>query len=750
MDHAGRQQVARELMEREGVDVMLVAPNELNRVDTVFHLTGYRGVGESLAVMRKGEKPLLIVTPEWEIERAQARAKGWEVRGADNLPQAIATLFAKGLPAGRTATVNLGRLPAAIGNPLIAIVGKDAKKLEKSLEQALMPKTSQEVENARQATAIAEKGFDQMLKVAKVGMRECDLAVQMKLYMEQLGADDNFWLMTASPHNRAVQPSSGRKLEVGDIILAEMTPTYRGQLAQICRTAVMGPPSNLLSEKYALVVRAMEAGIRTIKPGIKMSTVANAIDEVLSAQGYAEYCRPAAYPPPRSWPRSRLQCAGRCRARERRDPARRHGLRRSPEPIPARDRLSALRRAGACDGDRRRAIEQAHGVACFRTGLRRREDACHQPAVLVGNYDWDEQLIPRGEYDARVKQVLAKLDPGLAGLVIYGNKVDNAALAYLTNFAPKIESGFALLSKDGKVRIHGSGSPQMMVNAKRLTWTEDVRPLRDPVKNITEWADEFAKGVLGLWATEAMPADLLPRIQAGLGERKLVDVSASLNGLLREKSPVALKLTREACGMLATAVATLKDRFHGESGREAAVAAEIAATRAGAQDIRILISLAKGGTPTAIDYPDGGKLDPLLAYIAVRHAGYWAEGAVTLTSMTNDSVVRTQARAESDAGGGEGRHDVGRVARCGAKRARRAGDLSGGAQAGGRRRADARGDRGRARRRFEARSRPCLFAARRRTGLALGQCADVGNDRAESGRRRYFVVGARLDAASHR
>ncbi|HXR87841.1 MAG TPA: Xaa-Pro peptidase family protein [Stellaceae bacterium] len=291
MDHGGRLAAALQLMEREGVDVMLIAPNELNRVDTVFHLSGYRGVGESLAILRKGEKPLLIVTPEWETERAEVRAAGWEVRGPDNLAQAVASLFPNGLPAGKTATVNLGRLPAGIAKKLGSVIG-EAKKLEKQLEIALMPKTAEEIENAREAAAIAEKGFERMLQVAKVGMAECDLAVQMKIYMEALGADDNFWLMTASPHNRAVQPSSGRKLEVGDIILAEMTPTYKGQLAQICRTIVVGPPSNLLSEKYALVVRAMEAGIKTIKPGIPMGDVAKAIDKVLSAEGYAEYCNP--------------------------------------------------------------------------------------------------------------------------------------------------------------------------------------------------------------------------------------------------------------------------------------------------------------------------------------------------------------------------------------------------------------------------------------------------------------------------
>ncbi|HEY3918028.1 MAG TPA: M24 family metallopeptidase [Stellaceae bacterium] len=267
-----------------------------------------------------------------------------------------------------------------------------------------------------------------------------------------------------------------------------------------------------------------------------------------------------------------------------------------------------------------------------------------QPAVLVGNYDWDETLVPRAEYEARLKEVLAKLDGGLAGLVVYGNKVDNAALAYLTNFAPKIESGIALVAKDGKVRVHAAGSPQMMINAKRLTWVEDVRPQRDVPKHVADWAAEAAaQGPLGFWATEAMPADLLPRLQAGLGDRKLVDVSATLNALLREKSPVALKLSHEACGMLAKAMAALKVRSTKATGREAAVAAEQAAADAGAQDVRMLISLSKGGTPTAIDYPEGPKLDPLLAYIAVRHAGYWAEGFVTLSAAENPMLTRTRA-----------------------------------------------------------------------------------------------------------
>ena len=108
-----------------------------------------------------------------------------------------------------------------------------------------------------------------------------------------------------------------------------------------------------------------------------------------------------------------------------------------------------------------------------------------QPAVLVGPYDWDEKLIPAAEFKDRGKQVWQKLGgAGLAGLIVYGNKMDNAALAYLTNFTPKIQDGYALVAPDGSVRLHSAGSAHMMVNAQRLTWVDAVKPIRDIGKHI--------------------------------------------------------------------------------------------------------------------------------------------------------------------------------------------------------------------------------------------------------------------------
>jgi Xaa-Pro aminopeptidase len=90
----------------------------------------------------------------------------------------------------------------------------------------------------------------------------------------------------------AVQTPCGRVLEKGDLVLGELTPAFDGQMAQICRTLSLGPASEVVKEKYAMLVEGMKKGIEQAKPGNKMSQVCNAINAVLEAQGYGEYCHP--------------------------------------------------------------------------------------------------------------------------------------------------------------------------------------------------------------------------------------------------------------------------------------------------------------------------------------------------------------------------------------------------------------------------------------------------------------------------
>jgi Xaa-Pro dipeptidase len=262
----------------------------IEKPNPVTVLTGFKSLGPAAAVLRSDGTTTLIVTPAWDAERAVERCPRAQVVGAADVVDALTAAISNGARKS-IGLAGMRFLPSSIAERVSTALPQ-APSADKLVFDAARTKTSDEIVCARDAAQIAEIGYQHLLEIAHAGMSEDELAVELKWFMKALGADDNFLLLCASPHNRAVQPSTGRKLQTGDIILAEITPSVRGQLAQICRTVVVGEPSAQLAEKYALVVRAMDQGIAAAKPGVPMAKVCRAINTVLEAEGYAEFCHP--------------------------------------------------------------------------------------------------------------------------------------------------------------------------------------------------------------------------------------------------------------------------------------------------------------------------------------------------------------------------------------------------------------------------------------------------------------------------
>ncbi|HEY1504973.1 MAG TPA: M24 family metallopeptidase [Stellaceae bacterium] len=294
MNRAERIERVLRRMAAERIDTLIALSNakhHLARINLAAHLMGYRALGESALVLRADGTERLIVTPAYDAERAVLRRPDLPLTATDDLTAAIAELLRQHAP-GRIATTGLGAMPHDLAMRLLDVVGKDALPFDDAVNEVTAPKTDEEIANARKAVAIAEQAHEHMLAVAHAGMRECDLAVEMNLFAKGLGANDNFLMLSGGPHQQGVGASSNRPLQRGDVIIAESTPAFDGQFGQICRSASVGTPSNVLAEKYALVVRAMTAGIEIIRPGIKVSDVAGAIDAVLTDAGYEKYNRP--------------------------------------------------------------------------------------------------------------------------------------------------------------------------------------------------------------------------------------------------------------------------------------------------------------------------------------------------------------------------------------------------------------------------------------------------------------------------
>ena len=281
-------------MARQGVDLLLAfhdGAHFIEKPNAVMVLSGFKSIGPAVVVVPNEGKATLIVSPAWDLERAAECAPDFFHAGAED----IVDVLADHVPSGselKIGTAGLAGIPSRIGERLEAIIGGPLRPMDQYVFAAARCKSEKQIVKARRAARIAEQGYERLLQIARPGMREDELAVDLKHYMKTLGAEDNFLMLCASSHNRAVQPSSGRLLERGDIVLAEITPSVEGQMAQICRTAVLGAATDALKESYELVVRSMTEGIAAAKVSATMAEVCAAINAVLEARGYGEYCHP--------------------------------------------------------------------------------------------------------------------------------------------------------------------------------------------------------------------------------------------------------------------------------------------------------------------------------------------------------------------------------------------------------------------------------------------------------------------------
>ncbi|HEY6465554.1 MAG TPA: M24 family metallopeptidase [Candidatus Acidoferrales bacterium] len=269
-------------------------------------------------------------------------------------------------------------------------------------------------------------------------------------------------------------------------------------------------------------------------------------------------------------------------------------------------------------------------------------------ALLTGSYDWDSSASPVYEFDSRlqnVRGVLAAHDA--SALIVHGNSSEYGALAYLTNFVPKLGPAFALIPRTGPIRLLVSGASTMLSAAKRLTWVEDVRPIGDLKASIGAWLSEVCaetNPAIGLWGHSKLALRPYSAIRGAIEARgTILDVARPLEALRLRKSALEVELSRKSCRVLHEAVSELTRAFHcGSGARSAALAAERAAYQSGAQNARALISARPGGPPLFIDSDEDRNLDPLLAYVAVRFSGYWSEGFVTLSRSPSAALAHAQ------------------------------------------------------------------------------------------------------------
>lgn len=155
-------------------------------------------------------------------------------------------------------------------------------------------KSDEEIYLMKQANAIAEKSFTELLNYIKIGKSEKELASLFDYLMAKNGSDglsfDTILLTgshTSLPHGVPCE----RKIEKNDFVLFDFGATYKGYHSDMTRTIAIGGATDEMKEMYQLVLDAQLAGIDALKNGVKCANVYKAAYDVLETKNMGKYFR---------------------------------------------------------------------------------------------------------------------------------------------------------------------------------------------------------------------------------------------------------------------------------------------------------------------------------------------------------------------------------------------------------------------------------------------------------------------------
>jgi Xaa-Pro aminopeptidase len=272
----------RALLEKQGLDAIIV-----NKQENLHYFSGFTGDDTLLAITRDRA---LLVTDFRYIEQAGKQAPDFEI-----VEQKHGLL---GKTAGCVKELGCHKVGFE-GNALIyddfarlaAQLGDIDFTTALSLDALRQIKDTDEIARIRQAVAISDKAFTDVLTYLRPGISENDVAAHMEGCMRALGSErPAFTTIVASgirgslPHGTATD----KLLVAGEFVTMDFGAVYEGYHSDITRTVCIGPADAKQKQVYATVLEAQLLGEKLVKPGASGKAVDKAVRDFLTDAGYGE------------------------------------------------------------------------------------------------------------------------------------------------------------------------------------------------------------------------------------------------------------------------------------------------------------------------------------------------------------------------------------------------------------------------------------------------------------------------------
>jgi Xaa-Pro dipeptidase len=277
----------RDWMAEQKLDAVYVT-----RPVSIAYLTGFSAEPhERLMALAVLPGSATLVVPALERERAAANAEQAPVLawrdGEDPyalVREALGVRPRLGVEKEHLTVQAADALAAGVGARELVDVAPEIRRLRRT-------KSPAELDKLARACVVTDSVAAEVMRGLHPGQSELEIAVMMGAAIGARGASLSFQTSVQSGANSAVphHNPSGRKLESGDLVLLDFGAAFEGYCADLTRMAVVGEPTARQREIYALVLRAHDAAIDAVRPGITTGQVDAAAREVIEAAGFGPH-----------------------------------------------------------------------------------------------------------------------------------------------------------------------------------------------------------------------------------------------------------------------------------------------------------------------------------------------------------------------------------------------------------------------------------------------------------------------------
>jgi Xaa-Pro aminopeptidase len=153
-------------------------------------------------------------------------------------------------------------------------------------------KDAEELSHIRTAIHIADQTILKLVQLMKPGMTEREIQIELEYLLAKAGSENPAFGTIVASGKRSSLPHgtvTDKRIEPGEMVVIDFGAVFKGYRSDLTRTVWVGVPEPEILHVFHIVLKAQEAAIRVIKPGMTGGEIDRAHREVFIEAGMEPY-----------------------------------------------------------------------------------------------------------------------------------------------------------------------------------------------------------------------------------------------------------------------------------------------------------------------------------------------------------------------------------------------------------------------------------------------------------------------------